>query len=228
MSDIFREVDEDLRREQFKKIWKRYGNYIIAVAVLIVVVVAGYRLWEYWQARQAEQSGDDFLAAIELAEAGEAAQAEAALNAVVTEGSGEYPALARMRAAALKANTGDTTGAVAGFDEVAGDASVPEPLRTVARIRAAMLLVDSASFGDIAERIGSLAGDDGPYRNAAREVLGLSAFRAGNYDGARGYFEAIAADPTAGGNVGTRTRLMLDLIRARQGEPAAAPAEGES
>src|SRR5688572_23023181 len=67
MSDVFKEVDEDLRREQLKSIWDRFGIYIIGAAVLIVVATGGYRLWEYWQDRKAEQEGDRFIEAMAAA-----------------------------------------------------------------------------------------------------------------------------------------------------------------
>jgi hypothetical protein len=82
MSDIFKEVDEDLRREQVRKLWDRYGPYVIGLAILIVVATAGYRGWEYWQERQAQATGDRFLAALALANKGEHEPAVAALKAI--------------------------------------------------------------------------------------------------------------------------------------------------
>ncbi len=78
MTDIFNEVDEEVRREQLKKLWERYGNYLIAVCVLIVVGVGAWRGYEWWQAKQAAQSGAAFEQAVELAEAGKHQEAEAA------------------------------------------------------------------------------------------------------------------------------------------------------
>ena len=45
MSDIFREVDEDIRRDQIKKLWDRFGPYVLGLALLIVLGTAGYRGW---------------------------------------------------------------------------------------------------------------------------------------------------------------------------------------
>src|SRR5690606_20579234 len=119
MSDIFREVDEDFRREQLREVWNRYGVYLIVVAVLIIVGTAGYRGWEYWQERQAAATGDRYLAALRMTEGDEPAEALGALEAIVADGSGAYPALAGLRLAAAKAAAGDLKGAVAGYDEVA-------------------------------------------------------------------------------------------------------------
>src|SRR6185503_12267995 len=107
MTDIFREVDEDLRREQAKKLWDRFAPYIIGLAVLIVAATAGYRGWVYWQERQAAVSGDRFLAALDLATSGKHAEAITALEALAKDGSGSYPVLASFRIAAEKAGSGD-------------------------------------------------------------------------------------------------------------------------
>ena len=43
MSDIFREVDEEVRRERLQQLWDRHGNLIVALALLIVIAVGGVR-----------------------------------------------------------------------------------------------------------------------------------------------------------------------------------------
>ena len=43
MSELFDEVDEEVRREQLKKLWDKYSIYIIALALLIIAGVGGWR-----------------------------------------------------------------------------------------------------------------------------------------------------------------------------------------
>ena len=116
MSDIFKEVDEDLRREQFKRLWDRYGPYVIGLAILIVVATAGYRGWEYWQEKQAQATGDRFLSALDLAQKGEHDKAIAALKDIESNGSGSYPVLAGFRVASEIAATGKSDEAIAEYD----------------------------------------------------------------------------------------------------------------
>jgi hypothetical protein len=219
MSDIFREVDEDLRREQYKKLWDRYGVYVIALAVIIVVATAGYRGWVYWQEKQAQATGDRFAAALALADAGKHAEAEAALEAIVADGSGGYPTLARFRIASEKASAGDKVGAVAEFDEVAADSSTPVLIRDMARLRAALILTETASLADMEARIGDLAGTGNPWRNSAREFLGLTAWRNGDYAAAQKYYQQISEDEQRPAGLTTRVQMMLSLLRARLGAP---------
>ncbi|MEO8668362.1 MAG: tetratricopeptide repeat protein [Bauldia sp.] len=223
MSDIFREVDEDIRREQYKKLWDRYGIYVIGLAVIIVVATAGYRGWVYWQEKQAQTTGDRFAAALALADAGNHADAEAALAAIVTEGSGGYPTLARFRIASEKASAGDKTGAVAEFDKVAADSSTPPLIKDMARLRAALILTETASLADLQARIGDLAATGNPWRSSAREFLGLAAWRAADYATAQKYYRQIADDEQKPRDIATRTEMMLSLLRARLGAPAEEP-----
>ena len=225
MSDIFREVDEDLRREGLKKLWDRYGTYVIALAILIVAGTAGYRGWEYWREKQAQESGDRFVAALKLSSDGKHDEAEAAFAEIAKDGSGGYPVLATFRAASEKAAAGDTK--VADFDTIAGNGSAPVNVRDMARLRAAMILVESASVADLESRIGPLAANGNPWRHSAREILGLAAWRANDLTAARKYFTEISSDGEAPQDLSQRAQLMLSLIDARQGKPAEPPKPAE-
>jgi hypothetical protein len=223
MSDIFREVDEDIRRDQLKKLWDRTAPYVIGAAVLIVVATAGYRGWEYWQERQAQSSGDRFVAAVQLSDDGRTAESIAALESLVADGTGGYPILARFRIATEKARAGDIEGAVAEFDTIAAG-NAPAEMRAMARLRAAILLVDTASLAELETRVGDLAATGTPWRHTAREVLGLAAWRSGDYEGARMHFDSLVADQEAPQDLRQRVQLLLALVDARIGE-GAAPAD---
>src|SRR5262245_9725302 len=93
---LFREVDEEVRQEQYKKIWKQYGNYFTAMAVAVVLLVAGFKGWQYWQLSQAEKAARIFAEAIKMAEAGKNPDAEAAFEAI---DHGGYARLANLRKA---------------------------------------------------------------------------------------------------------------------------------
>lgn len=230
MSDIFKEVEEDIRRDYYKRLWDRFGPYIIGLAVLIVALTAGYRGWEYWRDRQAQASGDRFTAALLLSADGKHDDAIAALQAIAKDGSGAYPILAQFRIATEKALAGDKTGAVAAFDAIAADKSVGTDVQTMARLRAALLLADTASLSDLEGRIGDLTSTGNVWRGSAREVLGLAAWRTGDFAAARKYFEDIVNDQESANDLRQRSQLMLTLIKARLAEaaPPAAPASTDA
>jgi hypothetical protein len=226
MTDIFKEVDEDIRREQLKKLWDRFGAWILGLAVVIVIATAGYRGWVYWENRQAEASGDKFVAATRLSGDNKHDEAIAAYEALVGGGSGGYPVLARFSVASEKARAGDTKGAVAEFDKIAADTTAADEVRTLARLRAAVLLADTATLPDLESRIGDLATTGNTWRLIAREMLGLAAWRTGEYAAARKYFDQVANDQETPQDMRQRSRLMLALLDARLGPEAPAAADG--
>ncbi|MEZ5871820.1 MAG: tetratricopeptide repeat protein [Nitratireductor sp.] len=217
MSDdsFIREVDEELRHDQAKALWNRFGNLIIGAAILVVVATGAYRYWEYYTEQKAAASGDVFLSAIELSKQGRQDDAIAKLQELTDSGVGDYPALARLRLAGELIGRGDTAGALKAFAEISADQKVPEPLRSVATLRAGMVAVDSEGYDEVKARLEPLSVAGGPYRHLAREALGLSAMKAGNDQEAVKWFQMIADDAGSSGNVRQRATIMLDLLASR-------------
>jgi hypothetical protein len=208
---FIREVNEELRSDQMKAIWTQYGLMIVAIAVAIVIGTAGYRGYVYWSGTQASASGDKFLTAMKLASDNKTDEALAAFAQLEKDGYGAYPVLARMRSATLKAAT-DPKAAVAELDAVAKDTKVPDAVRDVARLRAGWLLIDTAPYADVSKEVEVLTDAQNPMRHSAREALGLSAFKNGDFKQAKDWFQAIANDAVTPVNVGNRARIMLDLL----------------
>lgn len=215
MSDdsFFREVDQELRQDQAKALWDRYGTAIIAAAVAVVLATAAWVGWDYWSQSRADASGDAYLQALELARDGRTEEAKAALAALEADGYGAYPVLARMRSATLLAEAGDHAGAVAGFDSVAADSAIPPSLREMARLRAGLLLVDHGGYADVASRVETLTAETNPLRHSAREALALAAWKEGRMADAATLYDQIVNDEGAPQNLRQRATLMSELIR---------------
>lgn len=210
---FFREVDQEFRQEQAKALWDRYGLIIIAIVVAIIVATGSYVALQHWNETRANRSGDAFSQALTLIADGDTEGAMAALQELEEEGYGAYPVLARMRAATLMVQSGDAEGAIASFDAVAADRSVPAALRDMARLRAAYLLVDHGDYAAVAERVETLAVETNVMRHSAREVLGLAGWKEGRATDALAFFQQITDDPTAPASMRQRAELMSELIR---------------
>jgi len=139
VADIFQEVDEEVRREQLQKLWQRYGHFAIAGCILIVVAVGGWRGYDWWQAKKANESGAAFEAAVALAETGKHQEAEAAFAKLATGGTASYRTLARLREAAELART-DKAGRGSSLRRTSQPTRVPARSSTTWR-RCAGLLV---------------------------------------------------------------------------------------
>ncbi|PTW60461.1 hypothetical protein C8N35_10484 [Breoghania corrubedonensis] len=225
MSDIFREVDEDLRRDRYGKLWKRLAPYIIGVAVLIVAGTGGYRFFEYRQAQQSAKAGDMLLTAIDEGNAGDHDKAREEL-AGLSDATGGYAMLGSMRAASELAAAGDKDGALKAFSKIADDTSIDKLYRDMAAIRAGYLAVDLEDRDKVKARVEPLADAANSLRAAAWEILGLAAWKAGDMDGADKWFAMILEDREAPADVSTRARMMQSLIQAAKTPEVASNANG--
>lgn len=215
MSDdgLFREVDEEVRSEKIAQIWKRFGNLIIAACVAVVLGVGGYKGWQYWQAQLAEKAGMEWYNAVALSEGGKAAEADAAFDQITKSGHKGYSVLAKLSQAARLGQDGKIAEAVKTYDAVAADSSVDQPLRDLAKVRAAYLLVDSASVADLASRLKGLDDNTSSWRHAVREIMALAHIRAADYKAADEQLKLILADVATPAALRTRTVLVSAQIQ---------------
>jgi hypothetical protein len=193
-------------------LWRRYGPIAIGLAALLVLGMAAWVAYDHWWTSRANESGDRFAQALELAEEGNSQEALQLLEELENSGAGAYPVLARLRAATTLADSDDIDGAITKFDEVANDAAVPAAIRDVARLRAALLLVDHGSYADVAARVETLSADTNPMRHIARETMALAAWKEGNRENALSLFGEIADDEQAPAGARQRAEMMMDLI----------------
>ena len=211
MSELFDEVDEEVRREQLKKLWDQYSIYIIAAAILIVAAVGGWRGYQYLEAQKAAAAGAAFDAAIELSDQNKHAEAEAAFDKIAATAPSGYRMLARLRAAAEVANRDPKAGAKM-YDEIAADRSVGTEQQDLARIRAAGLLLDSDSYPNMLQRLEAATKPDATFRHTARELLALSAWRANDTTAARQWLDMIANDGETPSGLRSRAEALQALL----------------
>ncbi len=211
MTDIFREVDEDIRKERYGKLWKKYGRYLVALAVLIVLVTVAIVLWRSHQDSVRQERGDAFAAALALAQGGSSARAAASFAELADDVGGGLGALARLQEAAAYIESGDVRAAIAAYDRLAEDGSADRLLRDLARLLGAIHSMDSASTSELTSRLAPLIRDDNPYRFSAREMQALVSYRAGDVAGALDQLRALSDDASA--PLGVRQRAT-ELIAA--------------
>ena len=213
VADIFQEVDEEVRRERLQKLWDRYGYLLIALCVLIVAGVGGWRGYEYWQGKKAGESAVAYEQAVRLAEAGKHKDADAAFARIAAGGTAGYRVLARLRAAAELAQT-DRKAAVAAYDALAEDNKAGQVIDDLATVRAGVLLIDSAPYAEMQKRLEPLTAQGRTFRHSARELLALSAWKAGDVAAARKWTDMIMTDPETPGGTRSRAQILSDLIAA--------------
>lgn len=206
MTDIFQEVDEDVRRDRAAEFWSKYQGYIIAAAILIVLAAAGFRYYQYQKERAAQAAGDQFQAAIAALDAGKSSEAFGGLARLAAEAPAGYRVLAQMTEAGAKAAT-DPAAAISAFQAIAGNSAVASQFRDAAKLRASLLQLNvpgEESAGTTG--LTSLATTDGPFRRVARLTLAALDIGRGDMDDAGKRLEDVLADP----DVGPRERNLAE------------------
>jgi hypothetical protein len=219
MSDIFREVDEELRRDQFARLWKRYGTAIIAVAVAIVAATAGVVAWNNWRQANAEAETARLVAAFQSGggEAGSDAGIAVAdrLAAFAADAEEARARLARFREAALRAEAGQRDEAILIYDALASSGTDPV-YRDLAVLLGVMHRVDDGDPPELRARLRPLTAAGGAWRHTARELDAVLAVRAGDRAAAAALFEELSADESAPPGVRERASELAGAYAEEQ------------
>jgi hypothetical protein len=224
MSDdsIFREVDEAVRQDKLKSLWDKYGLWVVAGAVLIIASVSGYKFWVYWTTEQAKIAGARFVGGITHIEDGKTSEALDVFKSLADEGPRGYQILSRFQLAALYAKDGKKDEAIKIYDDLAFQSGIGDVQQGFAKIQAATLKLDDASFDDMRKRLDALAVTGNPWRHSARELLGLSAYHTGDISAAERFFSVMLSDQRTPANMRRRAEMMLSLLVQSGGDAAPA------
>lgn len=228
MADAFDEVEEELRRERYQAMLRKWGPWVAGVAAAIVLGAAGYQYWTATTRQAADAASDAYQAAATLYEAGALNEADAAFARLAETGPRGYAALALMRRAAIAQTSGDAEEAARLF-EAAGERS-PDPLtRDIARYRAVLAVFDQLALDDLNLRLEPLTRPGSAVGPLARELMAAAALRDQRWEDARRRYELLSFALDAPAGVQRRAREALAYIA--QNAPAqelAAPITDEA
>jgi len=208
VTDIFREVEEDVRRERFEKLWKAYGNYIIALLVLLFVGIACWQLWQRHEEQERVKFSDQLIAAQRISNPQAAANAFVEIARNAPKG---YAILAKLSEASAMFAAGQRNEAVDLYKQIAKDDS--GPVGSVARLRAAWVLADTASRGELAELLNPLNEPGNVWRESAQEILAYADYRAMDTKSALAKYSQLMLDPQAPDSLRARARAMAAFLR---------------
>jgi hypothetical protein len=211
MSDIFREVDEEVRRDKAAEFWSQYQTYVYAAAALIVIATAGYRFYDYRRTAAAEAAGAAFQQALKLDSEGKTADAQSSFAQIQSDAPAGYRVLARFAEAATTLKSDPKAGAEA-YDKLANDSSIDPLFREAARLRAALARLDAGDVTSAKAALETLASGTGTYRNTARLALGAQALKDRDYKAAGTWLDQIVSDPVAPQTERSSAETLLGVV----------------
>jgi hypothetical protein len=211
VSDIFREIDEELRRDNLLKLWSRYGRYVIALAVLVLAVAGGIVAWRDHQLSERRAQSTRYASALSLAREGKEAEA-AKVFASVAGQSGGYALLAEFEQAGLLAKSGDRKGAVAAYDRIAAQGGLDPAFREVAVLLSVMHGMAEADPKSTIERLAPMTAAGNPWRPTALELTAVARLKSGDKSGALELYKSLADDLAAPQSLRARAAEMAKAL----------------
>ncbi len=212
VADAFQEVEEDVRRDELLKWWKRNGPYVAVLVVVIALIAAGFSYWRNLQEQKREAQGVQLQAAQVLQRDGRPADAAKILTDLAAEGGAGQRAVAALQAAAAFVAAKDVPGAIAAYDRLAADSTVEKEWRDLASVYAALHALDVEQPAAVEKRLAPIAVEGNIWRHAAREVLAAAKLKAGDTAAARQAFQQLADDATAPAGARARAAELLAAL----------------
>ena len=213
MSDIFREIEDELRRDNLLKLWQRYGKYVIAVAVLALVIAGGVVGWRDYQATERRAQGARYSSALALVREGKSAEAAKLFGVLSREGGG-YSLLARFGEAEMLAKGGDRRAAIAAYDQLAGGSGTDPEFRDLAVLLSVMHGLPDGDPKAAVERLQPLTASGNPWRASALDLTAAAKLKSGDRGGALEIYKALADDLSAPQGLRARAAEMTAALKS--------------
>lgn len=214
MTDLFEEVEEQLRSDRYRALARKGAPWVLAAAAAALVVALGYWGWQQYQQQTTDKASIEYTAGLTAYAQGDQAKAVQLWGDVAKSPARAYKSLALMQLGGVKIGSGkpeDVKAAVALFDQAAA-AAPDDILGDAARLKSAFAILDTAAFSDVEGRLTPLMKDGHPYRVQAREALAFAKLMKGDMAGARSDFVVITGTLDAPEGARQRAQAAMGLI----------------
>jgi hypothetical protein len=213
VSDIFREIDDELRRENLLQLWSRYSRYIIAAAVVVALIAGGIFAWRTHLESERLAQANRYTGALGLARQGKEQEAAKLLADVAGSGGG-YGIAAALQQAALLAKAGDRPGAIAAYDRLAASSDAGREYRDLATLLSVMHQLPDGEPQAAIERLAPLTQDGNPWRASALDLTAAAKLKAGDRGGALDIYQKLADDLAAPRDLRARAAEMVAALKS--------------
>jgi len=213
VSEIFREIDEELRRENLAKLWSRYGRYIIAAVIVILLAAGGYVAWRDHQTGERRAQATRYNSALSALRTGKQEEAGKLFDLLSKQGGG-YGLLASFEQAEMAAKGGDRKGAIAIYDRIAGSSGADPAFRDLATVLSVMHGLPEGDPKQAVERLQPLTAAGNPWRVSALDLTAAAKLKAGDRAGALAVYKQLADDLTAPNGLRARAAELAAALKS--------------
>ena len=209
---LIREIQQEVQREKWKKLWDQYGVMALSVVGAVLLIGAGWQWYAAVEKGRAERAGGQFYEATRMLDGDKKKDGLAGLEQIAKEGSPAYAVLAKLRLAAEARTAKETDKALKLYEEVAANSSIDSLLQSFASLQIASLKVDKGDWTEVQNRLNPLVDGSSPWRYSAQELLGVAAFKNGKWAEAKQAYEKLLGDTNTPAGMRQRAQMAMTLI----------------
>ena len=213
MADLFQEIDDELRQDKASRMWRVYGKYVVAAAIVIIISVGGYKFWQQKQLDDGEKASIAYETALERSASGDYKGAIDQLNEEEIGTVAGYAALSQMQKANLAMKINDFEAALLTFKEIAEHDTYPQSVKEWASFRYIAVRVEKQIDSNASADLDSLIATDSPWRFLAKEIKAIKEIETGNNSGAKAIFSELADDENAPERLRLRAAEFLKILQ---------------
>lgn len=210
---FIREVDEDLKNESMKKLWDKYGLYVILIVVVSLTIAVSFEGIKNWYAHKLETRADTYAYALSMQNLGKYQESKDNLDYIITHDYGIFTDLAKLQKANVLFDEGKTDEALKLLEALAHDNKLTPQLRDAAVIKLASYKLDKAPAEEVNSLIEGLANDPANKWNPiAREMQAILVLREGNAGAAKEMYEQLLQDEDTPESMKSRIKDIISVL----------------
>ena len=210
--NLFKEIDEDLRQQKYANLWKKYGKFVIAGAVVLIIGVASIQGWEAYNLNRKITDSNLLMSALKSIDQANPTSAIAVLDNLTKDGSLGYSILAKFNQAAILTKSGKYHKAIENYLSISEDMRIEQNLRDLALIRSAYLSLEHTSSDKPLEKLSSIINMENAWRHSAKELSALFSYKSGDSVRAHQLYKELADDTTAPTGMRSRAAEMAAIL----------------
>ena len=210
MSDILRQVDEDLRKDRLLGLWKKYGYYLIGIVAILIIFVIGYQVNFSLSQKNNERVVEMYLNAVNTDDVNLSINNLEAIN----DSSNSFLLnLARLRSASLHLENGNMTEGRAKLKEIILNNEDNSIITDLAIYLFIVSNIDKIEISEINKYLNEKRLSSSEFKYLFEEIIAVKELISGNYDLSLKKFESLINNPSTPNDILIRAEKFIEIIK---------------
>ena len=211
MANIFNEVDEDIRKERYKKLWSRYGKYLIGFIILIVLI---FSINQYLVSKNISDNKkllDIYFAAAEDIEKSQFQLANESLNKIYNSKNTTLAAFSAFKLSESYFMNNDNNNATTVLENIFNNNSLETIHRELALYKYIMINFDVLDINDIESKVSIISDKESQLKPYFEELLGIKYITIGNKSKASFIFDELSSSENTPFDLKVRLEKLIQI-----------------